>query len=371
MDQNRLAMMALHFISGIGDYTLRQLISYCGSAEKVFDTPKGKLRSIPGIGKITADAITKGHAFNKAETEFRLAEKEGADIIFYTDKHYPSRLKQINDSPTLLYSKGNANYENSKIIGIVGTRKATDYGKRCIEELMEKLAPFQPLIVSGLAYGIDILAHKSALKYQLPTVGVLGCGIDIMYPSIHKEVAKKMELSGGILTENKIGTKPDAHNFPARNRIIAGLCDALIVVEAADKGGALITAKLANGYNREVFAFPGNIGQSYSVGCNNLIKSNEAFLITGTEDLAYLMNWSLDSPAVAKTIPSFDQYEGAEKIVLETLKNANNHQLLIDELSWKSEISMSKLAGILLGLEFKGVVTMLPGKIYKLTFPLG
>ena len=284
--------MALHFISGIGNHIIRQLISYCGSAEKVFKTSKGKLRKIPGIGDVTAEAIVKGKPFAAAEKEWRKAEREKSQLIFFVDKNYPSRLKQIPDAPSLLYSKGNIDFENPKSVAIVGTRKSTDYGRECVELLVAGLQKHGALIISGLAYGIDIQAHKQALKNNLPTIGVMGSGIDVMYPASHIETAKKMFVNGGVVSENPMGTKPDAHNFPARNRIIAGLCDVLVVVEAAHKGGALITAEIANSYNKDVMAFPGNVGRSYSEGCNSLIKSNRAHLITSVKDLEYVMNWS-------------------------------------------------------------------------------
>ncbi|HEY8938125.1 MAG TPA: DNA-processing protein DprA, partial [Cyclobacteriaceae bacterium] len=343
MDQNRLSLLALHFVSGIGDYTIRQLVSYCGSAEKVFQTPKGKLLKIPGIGQVTANTLTSGKSFHQAEEELKKAEKESVELLFFTDKKYPSRLKAIADAPSLLYLKGNVNLEASKTIGIVGTRKSTDYGRNCIEELMRELVPHDALIISGLAYGIDIQAHKQALKNNLPTLGVMGSGMDIIYPATHKETAKKMLDHGGLLTENPFGTKPDAHNFPARNRIIAGLSDALIVVEAAEKGGALITADIANSYNKDVFAFPGNIGQSYSEGCNNLIKSNKAHLISSIKDLEYIMNWDASVKNVKRKEPfSLEGYEPDEQHVLKTLLEKNG-QMMIDELSWATTLPVSLL----------------------------
>ncbi|HEY9046860.1 MAG TPA: DNA-processing protein DprA, partial [Ohtaekwangia sp.] len=365
MDQNRLSLLALHFIPGIGDYTIRQLVSYCGSAEKVFKTPKGKLLKIPGIGTVTVNTITSEKPFGAAEKELRIAEKNDTRLLFYTDRDYPYRLKLISDAPTLLYVKGNVDFENTKAVAIVGTRKSTDYGKQCVEELVESLIPHNALIVSGLAYGIDILTHKQALKHNLPTLGVMGSGMDIIYPAAHAETARKMINHGGLLTENPFGTKPDAHNFPARNRIIAGLCDALIVVEAAEKGGALITAEIANSYNKDVFAFPGNIGQSFSEGCNNLIKNNKAHLISTVKDLEYIMNWDANGqPAPKKEALNLEAYTPDEQTVLKTLI-ANNYQLMIDELSWRAGISVSTLASILLGLEFKGIIATLPGKVYK------
>ncbi len=362
---DRISLLALHYIPGIGDYTIRQLISYCGSAEKVFQTPKGKLLKIPGIGSVTAESIIKGKPFQQAEKELKRAEKEDVTLLFYTDKNYPARLKQISDAPSLLYVKGKFDFENPKTVAIVGTRKSTDYGKNCVEELVEALVPHNVLIISGLAYGIDIQAHKQALKNKLPTLGVMGSGIDIMYPAAHSETAKKMLSNGGLLTENPFGTNPDAHNFPARNRIIAGLADALVVVEAAEKGGALITAEIANSYNKDVFAFPGNIGQSYSHGCNNLIKSNKAHLLTSVKDLEYIMNWNVDAIPKKKEAFILDTFEPSEQTVLRILLE-NNNQLMIDELSWRSELPISQLASVLLGLEFKNVLSTLPGKIYKL-----
>jgi DNA processing protein len=367
MDQNRLSLLALHFVPGIGDYIIRQLVSYCGSAEKVFKTSKGRLLKIPGIGDVTADVILKGNPFKLAEYAAEMAARESVNLVFFTDRNYPSRLKQVNDSPSLLYTKGNIDFENSKTVGIVGTRRSTDYGKNCVEELVAGLVGHGALIISGLAYGIDILAHKYAVKNNLPTIGVMGSGIDMIYPASHKDTVEKMIKSGGIITENPFGTKPDAHNFPARNRIIAGLSDALIVVEAAEKGGALITADIANSYNKDVFAYPGNVGRSYSEGCNNLIKSNKATLITSIKDLEYTMNWTVGKETrQEKRGNALSAYEPDEQTIL-TILMENNGKLTIDELSWRSSISVSHLAAILLGLEFKGIISSLPGKVYKVT----
>lgn len=367
IDQNRLAVVALHFIPGIGDYTIRQLISYCGSAEKVFSTPKGKLLKIPGVGPSIADTLIHQKPFERAEKELLRAEKEATEILFYTDKKYPSRLKQLPDAPSMLYCRGNIDLETTKTVGIVGTRQATTYGKDQVEKLVESLVPHMPLIISGLAYGIDIHAHKQALKYNLPTVGIMGSGVDVIYPAAHKEVARKMQENGGLLTEHPFGTKPDAHNFPQRNRIIAGLSDALIVVEAAEKGGALITAEIANSYNKDVFAYPGSVGVTYSAGCNNLIKTNRAHLLTSIKDLEYIMNWTAHKVASRKKAHPFqlENYSQEEKIILTLLQDKS--PAMIDELSWKSHLPISQLASVLLGLEFAGVVKSLPGKMYALS----
>lgn len=367
MDQNRLALLALHFVPGIGDFLIRQLVSYCGSAEDVFQLPKGKLLKIPNVGTSTIKAIQSGDPFREAEEEIRKAEKQDTQIVFYLDKHYPQRLKQFDDSPTLLYVKGNVNLNAAKTVGIVGTRQATSYGKEMVEELMEGIKLHQPLIISGLAYGIDIHAHKQALLQGLPTLGVMGSGMDVIYPAVHKETATKMLDQGGLVTENTFGAKPDAHNFPARNRIIAGLSDALIVAEAAERGGALITAEIANNYNKDVFAIPGALGQTYSAGCNKLIKINKAHLLTGVKDIEYIMNWTPPNDLVGSAATQLDLnlFDTDERDVVAILSERKT-PMMIDELSRKTSLSPSILASLLLNLEFKNVVRSLPGKMYRL-----
>ncbi len=364
MDQERISFLSLHFIPGVGDFLVKQLVSYCGSAEQVFKTPKGKLLKIPGVGEVSAQAIMHGKSFHEAERELKKAEKEEAEILFFTDKKYPQRLKSIEDSPSLLYYKGNQNLNPTKTVGIVGTRQATQYGKEMVEKICRDLIPHQPLVVSGLAYGIDIHAHKFALQSGLATIGVMGSGLDVIYPAAHKETARKMVNHGGLLTENHFGTKPDAHNFPARNRIIAGLCDALIVVEAAEKGGALITADIANSYNKDVFAVPGNVGSQYSEGCNKLIKTNRANLFNSVKDLEYIMSWSSEG-ATQSPIIDLSSFEPEEQLVMQILK-AGKGPMMVDELSIRSSLHPSKLASLLLSLEFKDVVKSLPGKMFAL-----
>lgn len=365
MDQERISFVALHFVPGIGDFLVKQLVSYCGSADQVFKQSRGRLLKIPGIGEITAEAIRQGKAFDRAEKEFRKAEREDTEILFFTDRAYPSRLKNIEDAPSLLYVKGNVNLNQPRTIAIVGTRQATSYGKEQVDRLIEELVPYGPLIISGLAYGIDIHAHKQALKHGLNTVGVLGSGVDIIYPAAHKETAKRMTNHGGLITENCFGTQPDAHNFPARNRIIAGLCDALIVVEAAAKGGALITAEIANSYNKDVFAIPGNIGHTYSEGCNKLIKINKASLLMSVKDLEYIMNWNVGSEKSSPQLSlDLSSLEPEEQSVLKVLQE-KNVPMMIDNLSIKTGMGQGLLASLLLSLEFKNVVVSLPGKMYK------
>lgn len=364
MDQERVCFLALQLIPGVGNVLIKQLISYCGSAQEVFRQPRGKLLRIPGIGEVTTDSILNGKPLHLAEQELRRAEKEQAQILFYPDAAYPNRLKNLDDAPAALYVKGNCNLNAVRTLGIVGTRKATPYGKDCVTELIEGLAAHQVLIVSGLAYGIDIHAHKEALKHGLDTVAVMGSGLDIIYPAVHQDTAHRMLNQGALVTENPFGTKPDAHNFPQRNRIIAGLVDALVVVEAGEKGGALITAEIANSYNRDVFAVPGNIHNPCSIGCNKLIKTNKASLLTSVQDIEYLMNWSQEQLQQATQLSlDLGDLDEEERRVL-TIMREKKRSLSMDELGYITGHPPGALSALLLALEFKNRVRSLPGRMY-------
>jgi DNA processing protein len=367
MDDEKIFQVSLSMIPGIGDVTAKTLLSYCGSAREIFKKSKQQLAKIPGIGLVNADKIKSFTRFSDAENEIEKCAQHHIEILFFADKRYPKKLKHAPDSPTVLYYKGNADLDNPKMVAIVGTRKSTSYGREFTEKLVEQLSAHKALIVSGLAYGIDINAHNAALKYGLDTVGVMASGQDVIYPSIHRGIAMQMLNQGGILTELKIGEKPEAHNFPARNRIIAGMCDVTIVIEAAEKGGALITAEIANSYNRDVFALPGDAGKRYSLGCNNLIKSHKAHLLTSVKDIEYIMNWDPQSISTTTEDKYYDfaKLSSEERVVIETL-NGLSDGLVLDELSWKSQIPLNKLASILLNLEFSGIVKTIPGKKYKL-----
>ncbi|MFN3405771.1 MAG: DNA-processing protein DprA [Cytophagaceae bacterium] len=371
MNQANIYEVAIGLIPGIGNYLTRQLISYCGSAEQVFRENKGKLKKIPGIGINLAESIINQNILGSAEKEIKLAEKNKTQLIFYTHKDYPERLRQIPDAPALLYYKGNHDLNPSRAVAIVGTRKATNYGKQAVEMLVEECKKLNAIVISGLAYGIDISAHKACLQQKISTIGVMANGMNHIYPTVHKETAFKMTEAGGILTEYSFDMKADTPFFPARNRIIAGLSDAVIVVEAAEKGGALITAEIANGYNREVFAVPGNIDQEYSKGCNKLIREHKATILSSPTDLALIMNWSADGnqsvkkdDKLPKRLPDLNAYSTEEATVIQSLFESEG--ILIDDLSWKSQLPLNKLASILLKLEFEGMVKSLPGKKYKL-----
>ncbi len=366
MDSNKTHHLAISMIPGIGNFLIRQLISYCGSAEAVFKLPKGKLKKIPGIGPAAAEAIHSASLLQKAEEEMKIAEKNGVEILCHTEKAYPHRLKGLHESPAVLFWKGNADLNAHRILAVVGTRQATDYGRAITKNIIKDLVPYQPVIVSGLAYGIDIHAHRAALEYGLPTIAVMASGMDIIYPSLHKKEADKMVGAGGLITEYRYGTSLDPKRFPSRNRIIAGLSDATLVVEAAERGGALITAEIANSYNRDVFSIPGPVDGEFSRGCNNLIRTNKAHLTTAAKDIAYIMNWDLetDQKAPAKKEPVLD-LDVEEKAIFKLLKK-NGTASHMDQISWETGIPIGRLASLLLNLEFRGVVESLPGKQYKL-----
>lgn len=360
-----LHQIALTLIPGVGIINARNLLSYCGSAEEVFNSKQSSLTNIPGIGTKTAAAIRHHAGFERAEKEIRFIEKYKIKTYFISDKIYPARLKNCADAPLLLYFKGDADLNAAKVISVVGTRNATDYGKELCRQLIADLQVHNPLIVSGLAYGIDSMVHKECIKNKVHTVGVLGHGLDRIYPALHRSLAEKMLACGGLLTEFPSETNPDRENFPKRNRIIAGLADATIVIEASIKGGALITAELANSYNRDVFAYPGRLHDEFSAGCNFLIKTNRANLISGVADLEYLLGWTEIKAKQNKPQLSLMLNLTADEKKIADLLNENGG-LAIDELAIHSQMAQSKLAVTILGMEMQGIVISLPGKVYKM-----
>lgn len=362
--------VALHLAEGIGGVTARQLLAVFGSAEEIFKAKKQQIIRIQGIGNKLAHLLSDNkNLLEKAEKEIKEAENRNIKLHFFNTPHYPIRLKQINDAPILLYQKGEASLNQEKHLAIVGTRQATHYGRQFIEELLLELKPYKPLIISGMAYGIDIIAHREALKNKILTVGVLANGLDSLYPSAHKQTAEAMLAEGGaLLSESPIGTKPDAPRFPARNRITAALADMVLVVESMKKGGAMITAQYANDYNREVGALPGNVGISTSEGCNLLIKKNQAHLITSAEDITYLMSWEKECSHNIKKKKSLNisdfQLSNEETLVIKEL--FEKEQLSIDELSLFLAIPLNHIAVILLNLEMQDLIEALPGKRFRL-----
>lgn len=371
MPDNQLKyQIGITLIKGVGPNLAKNLIAYLGSVEAVFTEKKQNLAKIPGIGEVLSKEIVSQDVLRRAEKEIEFIEKNRIQTHFFTQKSYPYRLKECPDSPVMIYYKGTANLNDGKFVSIVGTRKATESGKAICENIIEMLSGkiTNLVIVSGMAYGIDICAHKSALDCGVPTIGVMGHGLDRVYPSLHRATAVKMVENGGLLTEFISQTNPDRQNFVQRNRIIAGLCDALLVVESAVKGGALITADLANDYNRDVFAVPGRIGDELSGGCNALIKYNKASLVETAEDIMRLMNWEENkmskSPEVIQTTLFENLTEEEEKIV--GLLRQNPDGINVNEMTIMLKMAFSKLSSKLLEMEFRGLVKCLPGGIYKL-----
>lgn len=357
--------IALTKIPGVGDVVAKKLIAYCGGVREVFSHSRSALEQIPGIGKVLAHSVKNGSVLRDAEKEFIKAQKLGVRVVSFLDDAYPHRLKHCEDSPLILYVKGNGDLNPERCVSIVGTRNATNYGKEITQQIVRDLAAANVTIISGLAYGIDITAHRSSLKYETPTIGALAHGLDRIYPSAHTITAKEMQENGALISDFPTGTKPDRENFPKRNRIVAGMSDATIVVEAAIKGGALITGEIANGYNRDVFAVPGRASDQNSAGCNRLILHNKAALITSGSDVLKAMSWDDDKSTKTPTTQSkllIDLSPEQEKLVAELRKN----EMRIDELAIACEYSMSKAATVLLELEFEGIVSSLPGKVYKL-----
>lgn len=375
MDENELPyQIGLTLLDGIGDVNAKSLLAYCGSPREVFRQKKAHLVKVPGIGELLAGSIIKNrHVLKRAEEEVKFIQRYKIRPLFFTDDDYPQRLKYCSDGPVMLFYKGSANLNAEKVVGVVGTRKPSEYGKEKTKEFIDELKGTGVLVVSGLAYGVDVCAHRAALENELDTVGVLAHGLDRIYPQVHDRLAKKMINQGGLLTDFMSGTNPDAVNFPKRNRIVAGMCDALVVVESTRKGGSLITSTIANSYNKDVFAFPGRAGDPLAEGCNGLIKQNKAALIETAADLFYVMQWEENLPAgkagkkpakKSAQIPLLLNLSDEEKIVFNLF--GGKKELHIDEVCHASGMSISKVAALLLQMEFSNIVKGKPGKMYAL-----
>lgn len=357
--------IALTRIPMIGPVTAKNLISYCGGVAAVFQASKKQLLHVPGIGIETANAILKHNVLQEAEKELRFTEKHNIRVLSYLDSDYPQRLKHYADAPVVLYYKGNVDLNANRVIAVVGTRKPTNYGKSVCKQLIEELKAFKVIVVSGLAYGIDITAHRKSLEMGIPTIGVLGNGLSKIYPSLHRKTAEEMIENGGLLTEFTHKMDPDREHFPMRNRVVAGMCDALVVVETKRRGGSMITANLANDYNKDVFAYPGRNTDEFSEGCNLLIKSHKAALLDGAKDLAYVMQWAeAESPRKVQG-SLFTELNPEQENIVSLLKEYNN-EMAIDQLTNSLKKTPSEMAAALLDLEFKGIIRPLPGKRYVL-----
>lgn len=362
-NQNLLYLLALQKADGIGDINAKKLIKYCGSAEAVFNEKSINLLKIEGIGSHKIKGLkNKKTLLAKAEKELSFISNHKIHVSSFLDSSYPERLKHAVDSPLLLFQKGKMEFKQQRIISIVGTRNITNYGKTFLKKLIAEIANYNPLIVSGLAYGVDVLAHQLAMENNLQTIGVLAHGLDRIYPSKHHKEALKMQENGGLITDFWSGTTPDRNNFVKRNRIVAGISQATIVIESAAKGGSLITAELANSYNRDVFALPGRTSDVYSSGCNNLIKTNKAALLQSGKDLAYLLNWEkvICKPIQKQLFVTLDKNETT--IYNYLLKEGKQ---TLDIIALHNNLPIYKVSSLLLNLELKGVVRPLHGKLFE------
>jgi DNA processing protein len=361
MKNNLIFQIGLTLIPGIGPITAKKLISHCGSVEAVFQEKKELLTKIPHIGPVLAKEIAQQSVLGRAEKEIDFMSKNDITATSYLHDNYPERLKNCVDSPIVLFSKGEFDWNQSKIISIVGTRNATSYGKSFCQSLVNDLSDYPVLIVSGLAYGIDVFAHKYSIENNVKTVAVLAHGLDRIYPTSHKNIATQMLQNGGLITEFLSETNLGRENFVRRNRIVAGISDATIVVESKKKGGAMITAKLANDYNRDVFAVPGKWNDVFSSGCNHLIKTNQAHLCNSAQDIAYLLDW--DKNRKNKTVRK-EMLNQLEKEVVVLFENTS--ELNIDQIKDSINLSFGQLAVVLTDLELKNVLHSSPGKIFSL-----
>lgn len=371
MTDKKIYQIGLTMINGVGDILARHLLQKLGEAEAVFAEKQQLLEKVPGISSTIAAEIKRPEVLQRAEKELAFIEKNHISCYYLADPNYPARLRECPDAPILFYFKGNADLDATRIISIVGTRNATEYGKSLTESLIKDLASTIPglLVVSGLAYGIDICAHRNALQNHLPTVGVLAHGLDRIYPAAHRNTAVDMLEHGGLLTDFPSGTEPDRPNFICRNRIVAGMSDATIVIESAEKGGSLITADIAFSYGRDVYSFPGRVSDIHSKGCNQLIRQNKAGLITSAADLISALCWETQAvsavPQQAELFFSEQEQVSGQNPVLDIIRK--HKEIHINQLALTLDMPVHQLSTLLFELEINGKIKALPGNIYKLT----
>jgi DNA processing protein len=362
-EENLFHLMALLRVEGVGDIMAKKLLTHFGSAEAVLKAKTAQLAAIDGVGSVLLKNLKDKSVFEKTTQELQFIQNNGIDVLYFQDEKYPDRLKHCIDGPVLLFSSGNINLKNRKIISIVGTRQITSYGTEFCRKLIEDLAPLEPIIVSGFAYGVDIVAHQLAMDHNLQTIGVVAHGLNQIYPKPHKKYVAKMEQNGGFMTEFWSTSNPDKENFVRRNRIVAGMTEATIVIESADRGGSLITANMANDYNRDVFAVPGRVTDKYSVGCNNLIKTQKANVLTSAADLIYILNWDIKNEAKPVQKQLFVTLDEDEQKVYDYLLKTGKE--LMDIIALHCDFPIYRISGLLLNMELKGVIRPLPGKLFE------
>ncbi len=362
-EQELFHLLALSKIEGVGDVVAKKLLLHCGSAEQIFKSKSSQLTGIDGIGIFLTNNLKNKTVFEKAEKELKYIKDNSINVMHFQDKNYPDKLKHCIDGPVLIFNSGNLNINNRKIISIVGTRQITSYGTEFTKKLIEDLAPLDPIIVSGFAYGVDIVAHQAAMDHNLQTIGVIAHGLNQIYPKVHKKYVSKMEKNGGFLTEFWSDSEPLRENFVRRNRIVAGMAEATIVIESADRGGSLITATMANDYNRDVFAVPGRTSDKFSQGCNNLIKTQKANLLTSAADLVYILNWDIQKEVKPIQKQLFVTLEPDEQKIYDFL--IKNGKEVLDIIALECDLPVYKISVILFNMELKGVIRPLPGKLFE------
>jgi DNA processing protein len=362
-DQELFYLLALQRVEGVGDIIAKKLLTQFGSAEAVFKAKASQLNAIDGIGSALLKNFKDQSVFAKAERELEFIFSNQITVTTFQDADYPERLKHCFDSPLVLFSSGTINLKNQKIISIVGTRQITSYGLEFCRKFIAELAPLNPVIVSGFAYGVDIVAHQLAMENNLQTIGVVAHGLNQIYPKSHKKYVAKMEENGGFITEFWSTSNPDKENFVRRNRIVAGMAEATIVIESAERGGSLITANLANEYNRDVFAVPGRVTDKFSQGCNTLIKTQKANVLTCAADLVYMLNWDIEKEVKSVQKQLFVALDDDEKKIYDYLLRSGKE--LLDSIALHCDFPIYKISGILLNMELKGVIRPLPGRLFE------
>ncbi|RYE24118.1 MAG: DNA-protecting protein DprA [Sphingobacteriales bacterium] len=366
-EEELLYRIALTFVKEVGHKRAQSLLARFGTAAGIFKASPKELRQIEGITEPRAKMFHDAEVMEKAEKELTFVQKHNVSVLWYGEGNYPNRLMECSDAPQILYYQGDADLNAPKIVAIIGTRKNTEYGTRLTEELVKGLDGYNDmLVVSGLAHGIDSLAHKQALQVGLPTVGVMGNGLSRIYPAANKNLSKEMLQQGGLLTEYPSETTPERQHFPMRNRVVAGMSDVTIVVESDIKGGAMITARVASSYNREVAAFPGRVYDKHSSGCNELIRTSIAAMITGPNDVLDLMNWNTGAKKKAVQKQFFIQLSEDEQKIIDMLNTKDS--VHTDELLYGTGINNSLLAATLLQLEMQDLIKALPGKHYRINY---
>lgn len=356
--------LALQRIPNLGDISAKKLLRKVGSAEGIFKEKKSNLAKIDGIGVVRLREINLKQQLEQADEELRYIEDNNVEYCYFQDSNFPEKLRHCLDAPILLFQRGNIDLANKKIISIVGTRKITSYGNVFCQKLIEELAPLNPIIVSGLAYGVDICAHKAAIENNLQTIACLAHGLNQIYPKDHQKYIKNIEKNGGVFTEFWSSDKFDKTNFLKRNRVIAGLSEATIVIESAEKGGSLVTADIAHSYNREVFALPGRATDLQSKGCNNLIKQQKAQVLTNAADIIYQLGWELKVDNQPRQAQLFVELDDDEMIIFKFLKEKEKE--LLDIIALECSLPVFKVATLLMNMELKGVIRPLPGKLFQL-----